>query len=95
MHFLQDGAFAFMQHRLLSPHTIQPQVKKLLLDLNYSLLLNNAFPNLEFFIVSFFIYKHLPDFKAFLSHVCAQPCYSEASCCIFYTVASLYPSCYI
>lgn len=95
MHFLQDSAFAFMQHRLLSPHIIQLQVKKLSLGLNYSLLLNNAFLNLEFFIVSFFIYKHIPNFKAFLSYVCAQICYSEASCCIFYTVASLYPSCYI
>lgn len=95
MHFLQDGAFVFMQLRLLSPHIIQLQVKKLVLDLNYSLLLNNAFLNLDFLIVSFFIYKHLPSFKAFLSFVCAQPCYSEASCCIFYAVASLYPSCYI
>lgn len=94
MHFLQDGAFAFMQHRLLSPHIIQLQVKKLFLDLNYSFLIN-AFLNLEFFIVSVFKYKHLPNFKAFFSHVCAQPCYSEASCCIFYAVASLYPSCYI
>lgn len=95
MHFLQDGAFAFMQHRLLSPHIIQLQVKKLFLDLDYSLLLNNAFLNLEFSIVSFFIYKHLPNFKALLSHVCSQPSYSEASCCIFYTVDSPYPSCYI
>lgn len=95
MHSLQDGAFVFMQHRLLSPHIIQVQVKKLFLDLNYSLLLNNAFLNLEFFIVSFFIYKHLPNLKAFLSRVCAQLCYSGASCCIFYAVASPYPSCYI
>jgi len=54
MHFLQDGAFAFVQRGLHSPHTIWLQVKQLFLDLNYSFVLNNIFLNLGFFIVCIF-----------------------------------------
>lgn len=51
MHFLQDGAFAFVPYRLPSPHIIQLQVKQLFLGLDYSFVLNNTLLNLEFFVV--------------------------------------------
>lgn len=54
MHFLQDSAFVFVQHRLHSPHITQLKVKPLFLDLIYSFVLNNAFLNLEFLIVCSF-----------------------------------------